>query len=513
MQKRLILAISLLGLIGCSQNHQPFSFTLNGTIAGLDTGRITFNLSPRLGDMVVVPVKDGKFTYTGSAPAFVRSSIQDDNELIPGQCYFIIEPGVIELALSSKSFNSDSKVLKGKLSLQFEVICKKLNHYWPHINRLVYPTIEENELREIYLDSLAQLIHDNKNEFAGLALLDLWGNLLLSHNVRENLLEVIDNKELKQHKYYKTSYSKWLSEEDSISKIGKPSYDFSLPDSTGKMVHFSDFRAGKTVLVQRGSSWCLSGTTAISDLAPIYQKYHPYGFDIVTITNESKYSRWLSWVKQNHFPGLQLVELEYNNPLEVFYEELLFQNGRYLINEDGIVIANNLDNARIDEELMKRFEPSRYKDFINNKWGMPEGVIIPERNKPISTYKDVLDCFQGQAFIIDFWGTYCQPCLAEFPFYDTLSPILKQRNIAIAYVADDGFTREELWLSYIKKFNLVGYHFRMNQDLFQDLVKNGVYYSVLPTYMIINNTGQLVERNAARPSEWRTLLEQLNKKL
>ena len=60
----------------------------------------------------------------------------------------------------------------------------------------------------------------------------------------------------------------------------------------------------------------------------------------------------------------------------------------------------------------------------------------------------------------------------------------------------------------IKTNHLKGSHLRANDSFTRELVKNG-YQGLLPTYMIMNEQGEIVEANAFRPSDKEKLYEQV----
>lgn len=71
MKRVLLILFAIVFIIGCSQHDyhkpEPFKFTIKGTVIGMDTGKIFFSESPRIGDEVFIPVKNGKFSYTGKS--------------------------------------------------------------------------------------------------------------------------------------------------------------------------------------------------------------------------------------------------------------------------------------------------------------------------------------------------------------------------------------------------------------------------------------------------------------
>ena len=67
----LLILIPLVIIFSCSQhNHnkpEPYEYTIKGTVIGMDTGKIFFSESSRIGDEIFIPVNNGKFSYTGKS--------------------------------------------------------------------------------------------------------------------------------------------------------------------------------------------------------------------------------------------------------------------------------------------------------------------------------------------------------------------------------------------------------------------------------------------------------------
>ena len=150
---------------------------------------------------------------------------------------------------------------------------------------------------------------------------------------------------------------------------------------------------------------------------------------------------------------------------------------------------------------------------LSNKT-LPSGVTILDEEKPISSFHSLVELLNGQPFFIDCWATWCGPCRYDFQFNAPLKTFLKENNIKMVYIAFEKSRDREKWLNFIKSYNLKGSHFISNSAFKSDLKRmvNNIDFG-LPRYIIVNSNGEIVEKNAYRPSDKEKLFRQIMKKL
>lgn len=148
-------------------------------------------------------------------------------------------------------------------------------------------------------------------------------------------------------------------------------------------------------------------------------------------------------------------------------------------------------------------------------------LILPDLNgREVS-----LDDFRGKAVYLDFWGTWCYPCLQEMPHSLELQEKFKDRSdlafvyIALEYDEEDidrwrKFVGGEMALSYapfLEKQVFPGTHLVADRQFHNPAVKPFLV-NYAPTYMLIDREGKIVRARAPRPSsgeEIERLLEEV----
>ncbi|MCK4464900.1 MAG: redoxin domain-containing protein [Bacteroidales bacterium] len=518
MKKTLVILSILISVIGCKQKPESFEYIITGKVMGKDSGEICFFESSRVGDEVVIPFERGTFEYEGKTSEILSTSIAFHEDVKSGgwrSFPLIIEPGVIEIQLDRDSIHEKSRTLKGDINLRIQDVNKITGKYWDVVFNKTHTRDEINKLlKDVYSDSIALLIEQNADNFTGIYLLNSYRNWdMFNDKQLANLFEKIQKPDLRRSLYFKKLHSNYLARINELNKIGTKAINFSLSDSTGKILDFHNIAKDRMVFVELSGSWCGNQTRETHELDPIYEKYREKGFEIVTVVFESKYDRWKKWVKKEKFPWVNLIELEYGNKNDVFFSQQIFTEGDYLVDEKGIVVANNLSSARLNEKLMEKFEPEKYREYIENKWKLPEGTYILDREKPINTFEVLTSGFSGKAFFIDCWATWCSPCIEEFQYNEPLKKFLKQYGIEKVYISFDRNLDDAKWLSFIKKHNLSGYHMRINEEFVSDFAQVSDWTHQLPTYIIVNKTGEIVEKSALRPGDKDKLYEQIKSRL
>lgn len=518
MKKILVILSIIIIVINCKRKPDPFEYTLSVKIIGRDSGEICFFESPRVGDEVIVPFKNGVFNYQGKASEIMFSSFAFYEDLQDGSFMpfpIVIEPGVIEIELDADNIRDKSRILNGEINLSIQNVNKITNRYWDSVFIESNSSEEINNLlKNVYSDSVFILIEDNVDSYAGIYLLNrysVWE--IFNESQLEGLFEKIQKPDLRRSTYFKEVYSGFLANKNELNKIGTKALDFSLPDSTGRSIYFHDINKNKMVFVESSGSWCGNQTRETHELDPIYEKYRNKGFEIVTVVLESKYDRWINWVRSEKLPWVNVIELEFGNTNDVFYSHQIFRKGDYLVDEEGIVVANNISPAKLNEILMEKYEPEKYQEYLSNKWSLPKGTYILDKEIQINTFEDLALQFSGKAFFIDCWATWCSPCIEEFKYIEPLKEYLKNNELEMVYISFDRNLDDEKWLSFIKDYNLSGYHMRANEKFRADFVSEVDWNNRIPVYLIVNENGEIVEKDALCPSEKDRLFKQIETKL
>ncbi len=116
---------------------------------------------------------------------------------------------------------------------------------------------------------------------------------------------------------------------------------------------------------------------------------------------------------------------------------------------------------------------------------------LPAQVKLISTdslFHIVRSPKDSSTIVINFWATWCKPCVQELPYFIEADSILKSKNIQFIFVSFDGENGLEKVRKFIKMKRLPGTHYLFDSYDFNELITSvGEWEGNIPYTILINN--------------------------
>lgn len=117
------------------------------------------------------------------------------------------------------------------------------------------------------------------------------------------------------------------------------------------------------------------------------------------------------------------------------------------------------------------------------KESLPEKLVDRIQLTDLDGETIYLDDLKGKTIFLNYWATWCRPCLAEMPDMDKAAKILGEENFVFLAASDEDIDK-------IKKFAAkVNYSFQFVHS------KTSVFdldIMALPTTMVIDSKGEIV---------------------
>ncbi len=117
------------------------------------------------------------------------------------------------------------------------------------------------------------------------------------------------------------------------------------------------------------------------------------------------------------------------------------------------------------------------------------------------TLEEIINKHRGKVLYIDFWASWCAPCIEEIKNSEKLKKAFKKEikkgKITFIYLSTD--KREDIWKKAVLDLNIKGLNYRaMIKDYTQ--IQKKYNFNTIPHYMIVDRNGVLINSNAPRPS-------------
>lgn len=132
--------------------------------------------------------------------------------------------------------------------------------------------------------------------------------------------------------------------------------------------------------------------------------------------------------------------------------------------------------------------------------------IFADSSGGLHSLGEIIEQQEGKVIYLDFWATWCMPCLQSMPAAKSLAQALKDLPIVFVYIALDD--NSEQWQAVIEKMGISAsltasptrLHYRAARREAESVLA-AFYAHAIPHYVIFDKSGRPVAPHATSPAE------------
>ena len=327
--------------------------------------------------------------------------------------------------------------------------------------------------------------------------------------------------------------------------IGKPALDFQGTDLKGKELSLKAYR-GQVVLLDFWATWCGPCIAEIPNVKKAYEKYKDQKFQIIGISLDRSIEPLEAYIEKEGLGWLHYWDK--SGKVSDLYKVQAIPS-TFLIDGEGVIRKTNLRGHALEHavaDLVKKNlarpadplvntredssqpqsipatkiikqEKTPQKDEVSNPFrpGRRNWVGKPAPDFQVTDLKGEalsLKNLRGQVVLLDFWATWCGPCIVEMPKVKRTYEKYKDQKFQIigisldrsiapleAYIEREGLAWLHYWDESRKVRNL--YEVRGIPSTFLIDGEGIIRKANLGGFDVESAVAALVEENLSRPAD------------
>ena len=187
----------------------------------------------------------------------------------------------------------------------------------------------------------------------------------------------------------------------------------------------------------------------------------------------------------SYFSGYLLYHFKRSIPTDTLQTYYCYLDSGVMSSDFGKTTLDDLFKRTNDWAFRKKFTDSANYQILKDAKSVYDISLINRKGT-----KTNLSTFKGNLILIDFWGSWCGPCIQNVPHLKKLIAEMKDKPFKVISVSlDDDI---DIWENSIKKYGFPGI------DLFDSNKLLSTYFKVLwvPRYILVNPNGSIADMDA-----------------
>jgi thiol-disulfide isomerase/thioredoxin len=238
---------------------------------------------------------------------------------------------------------------------------------------------------------------------------------------------------------------------------------------------------------------------SIIDILRLYEKkFSGIAYEIGERMRIKKMKTFFN-LKTSFITDLLLSREEYEiiNLADKPFTEAYFQQLKYQITDNALIATLRVMNNRKPEINNKNSVAAKLTLTAERLTGTGTGQLKTiEKSVESDLFHRITNQFKGKVIVVDFWATWCSPCLAGINYIKTLKDELAKEDIVFVYITDQTSPTD----TYNKMaVEISGQHFRLSSDEWNILSKQFNIIGI-PHQVLIDKMGNVIDPSF-RPSD------------
>lgn len=236
--------------------------------------------------------------------------------------------------------------------------------------------------------------------------------------------------------------------------------------------------------------------------------YFPILFDgnRIPVLSEANVSAVYGYILYNMIKNK--CELSTKNAFKIIDSTL---KGAYNINAK-LLFINNEKNVQLKNYYLNKLQQSNKNDSAlggyittlikENTEHLPEfnsnHLISIESNKSYSIKEKLLE-EREKLYLLDFWASWCQPCISAFQKISGFEKEISGKSVSIIYISIDDDIKK--WKAASNKYHLKKRNSFIINPIYGKNLLHQLQIEAVPRYILIDSNGRIINYHSSGPGD------------
>ena len=205
--------------------------------------------------------------------------------------------------------------------------------------------------------------------------------------------------------------------------------------------------------------------------------------------------------EENFNKCYELIKINFKNLCkDYFLSRLLYyaNKNRIFISEEKLDSYYSECHNEEFKDLVKKLYSSK-ENQISNSNTINTNLVLTLDGKKTVDITNVINKHKGKIIVLDFWASWCVPCIEEIPYIKKLLTEYDKHDVTFIQIAFDKEIQPWQKAVYSQKFTEIE-NYKIINSISPEII-NKYNINSIPRYLIIDKDGKIIDADAPRPSD------------